>query len=50
MVLSQRFYEQLTKLEQMGEWTKLPDDLQISRCFSFMQIWMIKIKQQAVER
>ena len=26
MVLSQRFYDQLTKLEQMGEWTKLPDD------------------------
>lgn len=26
MVLSQRFYDQLTKLEQMDEWTKLPDD------------------------
>lgn len=26
MVLSQRFYDQLTVLEQMGEWTKFPDD------------------------
>lgn len=26
MVLSQRFYDQLTKLEQIDEWSKLPDD------------------------
>lgn len=26
MVLSKRFYDQLTKLEQMGEWSKFPDD------------------------